>query len=75
MNSEKQSSKIEDLLFDSAVRIAVHDGTDNDAFQRRLAELQNPSKTSANAAARPLRKFAPSDSEAPARAENGKNLG
>jgi hypothetical protein len=75
MNSEKQRSDIEDLLFDSAVQIAVHDGTDNEVFRRLLAELQNSSQSSPSIAARPPKKFAPSDSVSPAQSQNGKKLG
>jgi len=75
MNSEKQGSHIEDLLFDSAVQIAVHDGTNNEVFRRLLAELQHSSQSSPSAAVRPPKKFAPSDSEAPAQSQNGKKLG
>jgi hypothetical protein len=75
MNSEKNGGNIDDLLFDSAVQIAVHDGTDNEVFRRLLAELQNQAESSRIAAAKPLRKFAPSDSDAPVQSQNGKKLG
>ncbi len=79
MSSQSQSSDIQQLLFDSAVQIAVLDGTDNDLFRKLLAELQGPSQVldaqelesgSSDLNSKPLRKFTPSEYRAPEQAES-----
>jgi hypothetical protein len=44
MASSSSRDKTQKLLFDAAVQIAVHDGTDNSVFQQLVGELQSQSQ-------------------------------